>query len=290
MRKLAHQSQQGFLTIAQNSTVDYLRLAYVQAMSIKLTMPGSEYAVIVDQKTNQQITDSHKKVFDYIILLDEDHADQQEWKLANEWQTFYLSPFKETIKLESDLIFTRSVNHWWNSFRLKNIVLSQGCRDYLQNISQVRTYRQLFDDNLLPDVYNGLMYFRYSSEAANFFNLARLIYKHWNHIKDNVLKNCRDNNPTTDVVYAIAATTLGIEHCTIPTLDFINFTHMKPAINQFSETTPWQDLVVCETDLPMIRINNINQYHPLHYYDKNWITDDLIKEYEKCLHPQNMNS
>ena len=81
MRKLAHQSQQGFLTIAQNSTVDYLRLAYVQAMSIKLTMPGSEYAVIVDQKTNQQITDSHKKVFDYIF---ENHTYDNRAKLIIE--------------------------------------------------------------------------------------------------------------------------------------------------------------------------------------------------------------
>ena len=38
----------GFLTIAQNTDgVDYLRLAYAQAMSIKLTMPGSQYCVIV---------------------------------------------------------------------------------------------------------------------------------------------------------------------------------------------------------------------------------------------------
>jgi len=50
-----HKEQQGFLTIAQNTdTVDYLQLAYVQAMSIKLTMPGSKYAVIVDSATKQQ--------------------------------------------------------------------------------------------------------------------------------------------------------------------------------------------------------------------------------------------
>jgi hypothetical protein len=29
----------------------------------------------------------------------------------------------------------------------------------------------------------------------------------------------------------------------------------------------------------MVRINNINQYHPLHYQDKTWASDELIKEY-----------
>lgn len=283
MRKLVHQAQKGFLTIAQNSTVDYLRLAYVQAMSIKLTMPGSLYAVIVDKLTNEHIQDKHRKVFDYVIVLDEDHAEHNEWKLANEWQTFYLTPFKETIKLESDLIFTRDINHWWNTFRLRNIVLSQGCRDYLQRPTGGRAYRQLFDDNELPDVYNGLMYFRYSQESATFFNHARLIFKNWDFIKDNVLKNCREDLPSTDVVFALAAKLLGEELCTLPGIDFINFTHMKPLINGFSQQAAWQDSVIYEIDLPMIRINNINQYHPLHYYEKSWVTEDLVEQYESEL-------
>jgi hypothetical protein len=54
---------------------------------------------------------------------------------------------------------------------------------------------------------------------------------------------------------------------------------MKPAINQWPET-PWTELVVAELDLPMVRINNVNQYHPLHYHEKAWITDDVVKEYE----------
>jgi hypothetical protein len=283
MRKLAHQAQQGFVTIAQNGKVDYLRLAYLQAMSIKLTMPGSQYAVIVDADTMSQVTEQHRQVFDYVIPLDEDLAQNEEWKLSNEWQVFYLTPFKETIKLESDLIFTRSVAHWWTAFRLRNIVLSQGCRNYQQQPSLVRNYRRLFDDNELPDVYNGLMYFRYTQDSSEFFWLAEQIFKNWPYIRDNLLKNCRDEQPTTDVVYALAAKVLGVDRCTLPGLDFINFVHMKADINGFSQSIPWYETVVCETDLPMIRINNINQYHPIHYQDKEWVTDDLIKEYEREL-------
>ena len=283
MQKLIHQAQQGFLTIAQNtSTVDYLRLAYVQAMSIKITMPGSLYAIVVDKETLELITDKHRKVFDYIITIKNDTAIDSDWKLNNEWQVFHLTPFKETIKLESDLIFTRDISHWWHAFRLRNIVLSTGCRDYQQNISFTRHYRQLFDSNNLPDIYTGLMYFRYTQEATNFFSLAEQIFRNWDYISKSVLLNCYDNQPTTDVVYSLTTKILGEEHCTIPSMDWINFVHMKPKVNNWPDT-PWHKLVMCETDIPMIRINNVNQYHPLHYYEKTWVTDELISEYESCL-------
>jgi hypothetical protein len=284
MQKLA---QQGFLTFAQNSQVDYLRLAYVQAMSVKLTMPDAKYAVVVDDATLAQVTNKHRQVFDYIIPLPEDRAKDDDWKLANEWQAFNLTPFKETIKVESDILFTRSIDYWWTAFRLRDVVLSLGCKDYQGNPGQSRRYRQVFDDNNLPDTYNGLMYFRYSQTGYDFFTVAKSIYLHWDYIKDRVLRNCRDDRPTTDLVYALAANILGVERCTLPECDFINFTHMKNSINDWPESTPWPELVIYETDLPMIRINNINQYHPLHYHEKAWMTDEIIEDYEQCLLKKN---
>jgi hypothetical protein len=279
-RITSHQEQQGFLTIAQNTVdTDYLKLAYVQAMSIKLVMPQSKYAVLVDHNTLASVTEQHRRVFDYVITIDNDMAADETWKLSNEWQVFELTPFKETIKLESDIVFTRSIEHWWTAFRLRDIVLSTGCRDYRGQLSTARDYRRVFDDNQLPDVYNGLMYFRYTRTATQFFNIAQQIYANWDYVSQQLLKNCRDPSPTTDVVYALSAKILGVQLCTLPSADFINFTHMKPAINAWS-IRPWCEQVVCETDLPMLRIANQNQYHPVHYHDKTWVTDDIVKEYE----------
>ena len=280
MSKLA---QQGFLTFAQNTDVDYLRLAYVQAMSIKLTQKENQYAVVVDEETLEQVTDKHRAVFDHIITLPVDYAKLDRWKLGNEWQAFDLTPFKETIKVESDVLFTRSIDHWWTAFRLQDVVLSLGCRDYQGNISDQRRYRQVFDDNDLPDTYNGLMYFRYSQTAHDFFRVARQIWNNWDLITPQ-LKNYRDEQPTTDVVYALTAKVQGVESCTLPGCDFINFTHMKNSINDWPEITPWKELVVSEVDVPMIRINNQNQYHPVHYQDKSWITDDVVARFEYEYH------
>jgi hypothetical protein len=278
----------GFLTIAQNTDgVDYLRLAYAQAMSIKLTMPDSQYCVIVDKSTNEQITDEQRLVFDHIRVLDEDYAKQDEWKLANEWQVFNLSPYKETIKVESDILFTRSIEHWWHAFRLRDIVLSLGTRDFKGKQAKSRVYRKIFDANQLPDVYNGLMYFRYSKTASEFFEIAEQVFKQWETVKENILKGFSYEEASTDVVYAITAKTLGVELCTLPDCDFINFTHMKNAINDWPDDKSWTEMIMTEIDLPMIRINNVNQYHPVHYHDKNWLTDEIIERYKECLHNKN---
>lgn len=262
-------SQFGFLTIAQNTTVDYLNLAYHQAKNIKNTQIDNQYAVIVDAVTLTHLTNEHRKVFDYVIELPIDLAKNQSWKLSNEWQVMNLTPFKETIKLESDLLFTRDIGHWLPALRLRDICLSFNCRDYQGQRVIKSPYRKLFEVNDLPDVYNGMMYFRYSQPAVDFFKIAKNIYANWNIIQKELLL-C-DQEPTTDVVYAVTAKIVGIEKCMIPTLDFFNFVHMKSRIQGWSDGQPWTEYVNVEHDRTMIRINNINQYHPIHYYEKDFV-------------------
>jgi hypothetical protein len=280
---LNHDAQQGFLTFAQNTkNTNYLDLAYLQALNIKTTQKNNLYAVIVDADTAEQLEQKHIDTFDYIIELGEDYSDPNgEWKLDNEFQAFWLTPFKETIKLESDLLFTRSIDHWWQAFRLRDICLSTGCRDYLQDLSTVRSYRNFIDTNSLPDVYSGLMYFRYSEKSLEFFSKARWVQFNWQKLRQFALKNCYETRPSTDHLYAVTADLVGRENCTIPTMDFLNFVHMKSAINGFIEEYKFSEVFLTELDDGMIRINNINQYHPLHYHDKTFATEDLIEYYER---------
>lgn len=270
----------GFLSIAQNSKFNYLELAYLQAISTKLTMPESKYAVIVDTNTMNSFKDEYWNAIDYVIPLDNDFAKDEDVKFLNEWQVLKLTPFKETIKLESDLLVTRDISHWINAFRLRDIVLSSGAKDFRQDLSPSRTYRQIFDLNQLPDIYNGLMYFRLTELSFKFFSIARELFLEWDLIKQS-LKRCNNIEPSTDLIYAIAAKIVGVEKCTLP-LNWINFVHMKPAINKLPQQ-PWFNSVIQEIDAPMLRIGNLNQYYPVHYCDKDWINEEIIKEYENGL-------
>lgn len=273
----------GFLTFAQNTNeVDYLRLAYAQACNFRAIHKNLQYAVVIDRQTKTSLTESCYKVFDHIIELSNDeNASDSNWKMANEYQAFFLTPFKETIKVESDLLFTRSIEHWLTAFRFRDVVLSLGCKNYRQQQSNNRTYRQFFDDNDLPDVYNGLMYFRFSVFAQKFFTTAKKILDAWDYLKVNVLRNCREKYPSTDVLYAITAKTVGVELCTLPSFDFINFVHMKPAIQGWSHVGDWQKMTTIEQDDDMLRIHNLNQYQPVHYYEKTFMNDERLLHYEQ---------
>lgn len=277
-----HKEQQGFVTFALNSTeTDYLELAYLQCLNVKATQKNNSYAVLVDTETLNLVTDKHRNTFDYIIELDNvtsEHSDGSIYAWSKEPDVFTKTPFKETIKLESDLLFTRSIDHWWTAFRLRDVCLSTGAINYRLFKSNVRKYREMFDANQLPDVYNGLMYFRYSKDAAKFFGLAGMIFYDWYEVTKELKKV--DEHPSTDVVYAIAAQIIGEEIVTMPSMDFINFVHMKSGFNEWSDTKSWMDTVMNERDGDVIRINNLNQYAPVHYHDKNYCTKELIEYYE----------
>lgn len=265
-------SGRGFLTFAENNeNQDYVALALLQAKWLKKFNPKELYAVVVNDRAFKTITDEHRQFFDHIILLQDDwNTSDSIWRLQNEAQVFQLTPFKETIKIESDLIIHRNISHWWNALRLKDVVLSIGSVNYFGETNQSKFYREFFEINDLPDVYNGLMYFRYSEISYKFFETAKIIRENWKTIS-GILKKCYEKEPSTDTLYAVTAKVFGEDLVTIPTLKFFRMCHMKAAHNKFPEGTDWWDYLLFETDYQTIKINNERQYYPLHYQNKEFL-------------------
>ena len=54
----------GYIIIAQNTDVDYLRMAYALALSIKATQHENSVCLCVDDKTNDSLEQKHFDVFD----------------------------------------------------------------------------------------------------------------------------------------------------------------------------------------------------------------------------------
>ena len=273
-------AQQGYFTFAQNTDkVNYLDLAYAQAVSIKNTQKINQYAVAVDAETKKQLTHEHRTTFDYII----DIRDPNVHAMSNEWQAWHLTPFKETVKLESDMLFITSVDHWWTGMRLQEVCFTTKIRNYEGKISNARAYRKLFDENNLPDIYTGMYYFRFGRTSMELFQLAEVIYANWTVFRDELLKNCREDLPSTDVVFAIAARLLGEELCTNPALDYPGFVHMKGAVNGLAAGANWLDVYPHELYNNNLMINFTRQTWPVHYYQKEFINDrnraELIDSY-----------
>jgi len=184
---------------------------------------------------------------------------------ANDWQCFAASPYRQTIKLEADMIATSPIDHWWTLFEHKDLVISTGARDFYDQPAQSRFYRKIFDHNHLPDVYNAITYWRLSQTAKEFFDLVRAVFENWNDFQK--LLKFPEETPSTDVVYAMVAQIIGTERVTLPAGLGPQIVHMKRHINPI-QSADWTKELIWEDNPP--RINTIAQWGFLHYHVKEW--------------------
>lgn len=250
-------AERGYLIPAiDTESVDYLSCAIKLARSIRQWHPAANISVMSVKRCSDP-------VFDHVIPLP--FGDQGGY--ANDWQCFAASPYRETIKLEADMFCASPIDHWWPLLEHRDVVVSQGCRDFYDNTGRSRYYRKIFDNNNLPDVYNAVTYWRVSQTAKEFFNLVRNIFENWNEYK--TLLKFTDEYPTTDVVYGMAAVIMGPERVTLPSTLGPSIVHMKSRMIQIT-TDNWTDELVWEYTNPGLRINTVAQWGLVHYHIKEW--------------------
>jgi hypothetical protein len=253
---LAVVEEQGYVIVAiDTDTVQYVDCAVQLAASLKHFHPNASVCLITDQEYANDVFDHVK------IMLAVDRANL--W--ANDWQVFRLSPYRETIKLEADMVIASAVDHWWTLFRNRDVVVSTGCRDWQDCVSDSRYYRNVFDNNHLPDVYNAITYWRLSTTAKDFFDTVKNIFLNWDQFK--TLLKFPPETPDTDLVYAMAANVIGPELCTLPAEFSPKIVHMKQHIAK-TLTKNWTQELVWETD--PLRINTVAQWGLFHYHHKEW--------------------
>lgn len=243
---------QGYIIQAINTdTVDYQSCARVLTKSLRAVGDTRPITILTKVPTDTVSSLTHGSY-------------------ADDWQVYELSPYDETFKLEADMIVTRSLDSWWNSLCNRDLHIANGCRNYLQHVSKSRYYRQVLDSNLLPDLYNGITYFKKSNLTKEFFKIVRLIFENWNDINQNLKQPSSLEYGDTDTVYAIAAQIIGIENCTIVNSP-IQFVHMKQKINN-GMVEDWTREMVWELIGSDFRINTVSQLYPVHYHIKSLAT------------------
>lgn len=252
-------SERGYLIVAQNSkSVDYVACAIQLARSIRQFHPDVKIALLTDSTDKSD-------VFDYHVTFTHPLSDNP---YANDWQVFGASPFRQTIKLEADMVVASEIDHWWMMLEHRDVVISTGARDFYDQPATSRFYRKVFDTNNLPDVYNAITYWRLSETAQQFFQLVRSIFEQWAEYK--TLLKFPDEVPSTDLVYAMAAQIMGPEQVTMPFATYPQIVHMKkhmiPTLSQ-----DWTQELTWEVN--PLRINTVAQWGAVHYHVKGWRHD-----------------
>jgi len=259
--------ERGYLIVAQSTdTQDYLVCARALAKSIRWFMPNAKICLLGNHDDD---------LFDYCIKLP--YGDKGGW--ANDWQVFRSSPFRQTIKLEADMILNGSIEHWWTTFQNHDVVVAHHSQNFYGQETKIRDYRKWFDTNQLPDVYNAITYWRLSETAKEFFDLIRELFENWDQVIENV-KGWDCWQADTDTAYAVAIKMLGPEKFLLP-YQGPQFAHMKGKIN-FCDKTDWTKELVWELNEQGLRINSIQQTVPTHYYIKE-LAPILEEHYDKLL-------
>ena len=280
----------GYIVIAQNNdTTDYLEQAYALALSIKISQSTvKDFAVCVDAETKKHIKAKHKRVFDHIIDIPwGDDAESAEWKINNKWKYYYMTPFDETVILDTDMIFTTDVSYWWDILSQRDVWVTSNVYTYRGDIVTSDYYRKAFTANHLPNVYTAFFYFKKSELATELFKMTQMIFENWQRFFFRYAPNDKPDWLSGDYAFALAMKILGIEHlCLCENVDQVpTFVHMKSHIQNIKDNQIGDDwtrnIPSYFTALNNFKVGNFHQTLPFHYVVKDWLNKDIITRMEK---------
>ena len=280
----------GYIVIAQNNDVtDYLEQAYALALNLKLTQSTiNSLTVCVDAKTKKLIRAKHKEVFDNIVDIPwQDDAKDADWKINNKWKYYYMSPYDETVILDTDMIFPTDVSYWWDIMSQRDVWATTKVRTYRGEVATGDYYREWFTANNLPNVYTAFFYFKKSELASELFAMVEIIFQHWQRMFFKYMPKGKPDWLSGDVAFALAMKILGIEQkCIRENIDTVpTFVHMKSHVQNIvgvSISDIWTEtLPTYYNSYNDFKIGNFKQLMPFHYVEKDWLSADKIKQFEK---------
>ena len=256
---------------------EFIRNAYALALSIKNTQEINSVCIAIGW--GDELPKEYSKVFDHVVKTKNVGLSAH---MANEWQIWDLSPYKETIHIESDMILTSNIDWWWSELQQHELFFTSYVKDYRGNKPTSNFYRKHFAKKGLPKLYNGIYYYRYSKTAHDFFKKAKEVSARYKWYAEYFFAGTwYPTTPTTDEIFGITAYLLDLEDIvynkayTIP-----HFTHMKTKIQD------WKDIEVPDSNwlrcLPVnlskkgLNVGGFVQTGPFHYQNKLFLTDKMI--------------
>jgi hypothetical protein len=268
------------IVVSKHDTIDYLKLAYALALSIKNTQKQGfdKVALVIDDASALSNLKS-AWVFDQVI----------EWKEETFWDgrswMDCLSPWDYTVCLDADMLFFRDHSHWIEYFiENSELYVANKAYTYRDEIVTNDFYRKTFVKNNLPNLYSFYTFFKKDSElATEFFTLGRYILKNPTEFSNLFLSNHKPKVVGTDEAFALSAKLLDITDQIAYPLEFPKITHMKGQVQNW----PWladvftNHVGVYLNKEAQLKIGNYQQTNIVHYVEKELITDEIINIFEE---------
>jgi hypothetical protein len=270
--------------VAAHPDIDYLKLAYALALSIKNTQkPGYDKVALVinDRSAVDKLTSPW--VFDKVI----EWPEQKFWD-GRSWMD-EITPWEHTVCLDADMLFLRDYSHWIDYFvENTEVYVANRVFTFRGEVVTSDAYRRAFTKNDLPNLYSMWTFFKKDS-GKEFFELARQIFINPQEFKNLYLSNHVPKVIGTDEAFALAAKLLDIDSEIAYPLDFPRLVHLKPSVQNW----PWDaERVTDQAGFYLksdgsLKIGNYQQTDIVHYVEKDIITDELVSMLEEIAWKKN---
>lgn len=266
----------GFLVLAQNSEdIDYVRQAYALALSLK----ASQQSCLVSLVTNDPVPEEYQLAFDKIIPIPgDDQAANSLWKVENRWKLYHVTPYDETIVLDSDMLVLDDFTPVWNQLKNYDVFFNSTIKDFRGREIKDFVNRKMFNENELPNLYFGLHYFKKNRPALDFYNVMAFVVANWERLYFDIAPKNKQNWLSMDVSAAIAAKILGVDDQVINKNINWSITHMKSNLQHISPIpSSWTKVLDWYfTDAGQLYVSNIRQHGVFHYIDDSFLTDQVL--------------
>jgi hypothetical protein len=261
-------------------------MAYALALSLKHSQHETPYLTIAITP-GFKVPKKFVWAFDNIIEIPwGDSAGLVENKIDNEWKAIHITPYEETIKVDCDMLFFTDMGATWELLADHQFYICNNPLTYRNELIVDNSYRTVFSVNKLPDVYSSFMYFNKSSaDVHELFKMVELLFEYWEKLSAEFLDpKTRPEKPTTDIVFALAIKLLDLDQCWYNKQTLLSLVDIRTHTQDWhteNMTEEWNEyLPVFMSNLSVCRLGNHIQTHPLHYHIKNFLTDEMIQNYE----------
>jgi len=272
----------GYLIIAsKNESYDYVKMAYLLAISIKLTQKeGYDRVALVTDDYDVDIFKS-PWVFDKVIKT----TLKAGWDARIDMQD--LSPWDDTVCLDADMLFLRDISHNIRHF-LDNtdLYIANQAYTYRGELVTSDFYRKTFTKNNLPNLYSYFTFFKKNKFICNeFFSLCKEINTYKEEFKNLFLPAHKPKELGTDEIFSLSSSILDIDSKIAYPLCFPKIVHLKPMVQNWQEHSELvTDLVGFYLNIEgKLKIGNYYQSDIIHYQEKHLANDETISIMENAL-------
>lgn len=277
------QLSKGFLIFAENTEdTNYVEQAYALALSVKSTQTDVKNVSLV---TNDKVSKNHSKVFDKIIPIPwvDDTKEKTRYRAEHRWKLYHITPYKETMVLDADMIFLEDISNWWNYCQNFDLKFCSNVLNYkLEKITHDHVYRRAFTDNNLSNPYMACHYFKFSDNALAFYKALEFVCNNWEWAYTKFAPVSYQNWLSLDLAAAIAIEISGLYESVYDACSPLEFVHMKVGLQDWPVVPDsWQDAVpyVFNSNKNLI-VGNIRQPKLFHYIEKSFLSKKIIKKLE----------